>query len=164
MPRRAEELDDRIGRQRDGRVLPFGSTPRDLARERRDLALHVADTRLARVAANHQADRFIGEGDGLRRQSVVRDLLRDEVLLRDLELLLLGIARQLEHFHPVAQRRRNRVEHVRRRHKQHFRQIERHVEIMIAERVVLLRIEHLEQRRARDRRGSLSRACRSRRG
>ena len=44
---------------------------------------------------------------------------------------------------------RNRIEHVRRRDEQHLRQIERHVEVVIAERVVLLRIEHLEQRRRR---------------
>ena len=44
---------------------------------------------------------------------------------------------------------RNRVEHVRRRDEQHFAQVERHVEVVIAERVVLFRIEHLEQRRRR---------------
>ncbi len=45
--------------------------------------------------------------------------------------------------------RRNRIEHVRRGDEQHLGQIERHVEVVIAERVVLLRIEHFEQRRRR---------------
>ena len=67
--------------------------------------------------------------------------------MRDLQLLFLGVAGDLEHFHAVAQRRRNRVEHVGGRDEQHLRQIERHVEVVIAERVVLLRIEHFEQRR-----------------
>ena len=80
-------------------------------------------------------------------QAVVGDLLGDQVLDRDLELLFLGIAGQLEHFHAIAQRRRNRIEHVRGRQEQHLRQIERHVEVVIAEAVVLLGIEHLEQRR-----------------
>ncbi len=40
------------------------------------------------------------------------------------------------------------VEHVGRGDEQHLRQIERHVQVVIAERVVLLRIQHLEQRRA----------------
>ena len=69
--------------------------------------------------------------------------------VRDLQLLFLGVARDLEHFHAVPQRRRDRIEHVGRRDEQHFGQIERHVEVVIAERVVLLRIEHLEQRRRR---------------
>ncbi len=80
---------------------------------------------------------------------MVGDLLGDEVLDRDLELLLLGVARQLEHLHAIAQRRRNRIEHVRGRQEQHLGEIERHVEVVIAERVVLLRVEHLEQRRRR---------------
>ena len=106
----------------DGLLLPFGPAPRDLPDERRDLALEIADTRLARVAANDEPDRLVGKCHHLRRQPVIGDLLGDEVLLRDLELLLFRIARQLEHFHSVAQRRRNRVEHVRRRHEQHFGQ------------------------------------------
>ena len=44
---------------------------------------------------------------------------------------------------------RNRIENVRRRDEQHLGEVERHVEVMIAERVVLLGIEHLEQRRGR---------------
>ena len=85
----------------------------------------------------------------LRRQPVVLHLLVDQVIGRDLQLLFLGVAGELEHFHAVAQRRRNRIEHVRRGDEQHLGQIERHVEVVIAERVVLLRIEHLEQRRRR---------------
>ena len=84
-----------------------------------------------------------------RREPVVLHLLVDQVIGRDLQLLFFGVAGDLEHFHAVAQRRRNRVEHVRRRDEQHLRQVERHVEVVIAERVVLLRIEHLEQRRRR---------------
>ena len=64
-----------------------------------------------------------------------------------LQLLFLGVARDLEHFHPVPERRRNRIEHVGGRDEEHLREIERHVEIVIAERVVLLRVEHFEQRR-----------------
>ena len=65
------------------------------------------------------------------------------------DLLLLGVSGELDDLHAVAQRRRDRVEHVRRRDEQHPRQVERHVEIVVAERGVLLGIEHLEQRRGR---------------
>ena len=93
--------------------------------------------------------RRLGELDLLGRQAVVLHLLRDQVLERDLQLLFLGVAGELEDFHAVAQRRRNRVEDVGRREEQDLGQIERHVEVVIAERVVLLRVEHLEQRRRR---------------
>jgi hypothetical protein len=43
---------------------------------------------------------------------VVLHLLVDQVIGRDLQLLFLGVAGDLEHFHAVAQRGRNRVEHV----------------------------------------------------
>ena len=78
---------------------------------------------------------------------MVLDLLVDQMVGRDLQLLFFRVPGDLEHFHPVFQRRRYRVEHVRGGDEQHLRQIERHVEIMIPERVVLFRIEHLEQRR-----------------
>ena len=76
-------------------------------------------------------------------------LLADEVAAGDRELLFLGVAGQLEHLHAVAQRRRNRVEHVGGGDEQHLRQVERHVEVVVAEGVVLLGVEHLEQRRGR---------------
>ena len=46
---------------------------------------------------------------------------------------------------------------------EHPREVEGHLEVVVAEGRVLLRVEHLEQRRRRDRRGSRRRACRSRR-
>ena len=66
--------------------------------------------------------------------------------LRDLELLLARVARDLEDLHAVEQRRRDRVEHVRRRDEDDVRQIELHLEVVIRERRVLLGVEHLEQR------------------
>src|SRR4029079_10299808 len=61
----------------------------------------------------------------------------------------LCVSRELEHFHAVAERRRNRIEYVRGRQKQHFRQVERNIEVMIAEGIVLLRVENFEQRGCR---------------
>ena len=135
------------GRDPDLRLVAFGPPARDLAAHGADFAFEVADARFARVAADDGAQAGIGEGDLLAGQPVVLDLLGDEVIARDGELLLLGVAGQFEHFHAVAQRPGNRVEHVGRGDEQHLGQIERHVEVVIAERVVLFRIEHLEQRR-----------------
>ncbi len=68
--------------------------------------------------------------------------------LRDGDLLVLGVAGQADHFHAVEQRRRN-VERVRGGDEHHVGQVVLDLDVVIDERVVLLRIEHLEQRRRR---------------
>ena len=82
-------------------------------------------------------------------EPVLRDLARNQVAERDHDLLLLGVALQRNDFHAVAQRVGNRIEHVGRGNEQDLRQIERHVQVVIAEGSVLLRIEHFQQRRGR---------------
>ena len=82
-------------------------------------------------------------------QAVRRELLRQQVALRDPELLLLGVARELDHVHAVEQRARDRVERVRGADEQHLREVERQVEVVVAEGAVLLRVEHLEHRARR---------------
>ena len=62
-----------------------------------------------------------------------RELLRDEVAPGDLELLLLGVAGELDDLHAVAQRRRDRVEHVGGGDEHHLREVERHVEVVVQE-------------------------------
>ena len=72
--------------------------------------------------------------------------VRDQVLARDLDLLVLGIAGDADDLHAVHERRRN-VERIRRRHEHHIGEIVIDLEIVIVEGVVLLGIENLEQRR-----------------
>ena len=74
-------------------------------------------------------------------------LLGDQVGLRDPDLLFLRVSRQRDDFHPIAQRGGHRVDDVRGGDEQHAREVEGDVEIVVAECPVLLRIEHLEQRR-----------------
>ena len=64
----------------------------------------------------------------------------------DLQLLAVGVAGEADDLHAVAQRPRNGVEHVRRGDEHHAGQVERHAQIVVAERVVLLGVEHFEQR------------------
>ena len=80
-------------------------------------------------------------------QAVRLELPAHEVTARDLDLLLLRVAGQLDDLHAVAQRARDRVEHVGGGDEEHLREVEGHAEVVVAERRVLLRIEHLEQRR-----------------
>ena len=80
---------------------------------------------------------------------ILLELARNEVLLGDFGLLALRIAGELDHFHAVEQRTRNVLDQVRRGDEQHFTQVERNAQVVVGERVVLRRIEHLEQRARR---------------
>ena len=80
--------------------------------------------------------------------AVVLHLLRQQVLLGDRDLLVLGVARQADHFHPVEQRRRD-VHRVGGGDEHHVGQVVLDLDVVVDERVVLLGIEHLEQRRRR---------------
>ena len=72
-------------------------------------------------------------------------LFRQQMSHRNLAFFFLRIAGETNHFHAIAQRRLNRVQHVCRRHEDHVRQIKRYAEIVVAEAVVLFRIENFEQ-------------------
>ena len=77
------------------------------------------------------------------------ELTGQQMLLGDLHLLLQRIARHLDQLHAVEQRLGNILRAVGRGDEQHLRQIERRVEIVIGERVVLRRIERLQHGRGR---------------
>src|SRR5262249_48635610 len=57
--RRAQELHDVAGRDADGPGLALRDLARDLAADRCDLALEVAQSRLARVAVDDHAQRLV---------------------------------------------------------------------------------------------------------
>ena len=65
--------------------------------------------------------------------------------LGDGDLLGLGVAGQVDDLEPVPQRRRDRCQLVYRRDEQHRGQFERQFDETVAEAIVLLRVEHLEQ-------------------
>src|SRR5215218_4231464 len=73
------------------------------AEERCELPLEVADAGLPRVLADDDADRRVADRHPRLREPVRLELLRHEVPLRDRELLLLGVAGQVQHVHPVEQ-------------------------------------------------------------
>ena len=82
--------------------------------------LQFADARLPRVVAHNVAHRILGKLDLLGRDSVLLDLPRNQVPVGDVHLLLFAVALQGDHLHPVQQRRRHRVQHVRRADEQHL--------------------------------------------
>ena len=135
----------------------------DLAHDVGDLALEVADAGLLGVGLDELGHRLVGDLDVLGLEAVVLHLLGDQEALPDLDLLLLRVARQRDDLHPVAQGGRDGVEQVAGGDEEHLGQVEGHLQVVVLEGVVLLRVEDLEQRRARDRPGSPCRSCRPRR-
>ena len=76
------------------------------------------------------------------------DRVRDQVLARDLDLLILGVAGDADDLHAVHQGRRD-IERVRRGDEHHVGEIVVDLEVVIVEGVVLLGVQHLQQRRRR---------------
>ena len=109
------------------------------------MPLELADAALPGVAADDLHHGLVGERHLLVAQAGLGELPRDEVRLGDLGLLALGVAREVDHLHPVEQRGRDVLEEVGRGDEQDLAQVERHVQVMVRERVVLGRVEHLQQ-------------------
>src|SRR3989442_4190281 len=77
------------------------------------------------------------------------ELTRNEIAARDVQLLLLAIPGQGNDLRAIEKRRVNRAELIGGRDEQHARQVDVDLEVMIAKRVVLRWIEHLQQPRGR---------------
>ena len=80
----------------EGRLLA-----RDLAADRRDLALQAAHARLAGVGVDDPLDRAVGHRQVLGQEPVGLQLFRDQEILRDLDLLEFEIAREADDLHAV---------------------------------------------------------------
>src|SRR5262245_29445854 len=137
----------------DANVLLLGLALGDLdghrAQHAADLALEVAHARLARVALDDAPQGRVVDLDLLGPEPVGLELAAHQVALGDLELLARGVARELDDLHAIAQRAGNGVQHVGRGDEDHAAEIERHVEVVVAEGRVLLGIEHLLHGRRR---------------
>jgi hypothetical protein len=67
---------------------------RNLSREVSDRPFELSNTSLACVSRRQQVDRIIGDLELVRRQAIFFDLTRDQILLRDVELFAIAIARR----------------------------------------------------------------------
>jgi hypothetical protein len=99
------------------------------------------------VPINDRPDRLVRESELARLETVLGDLALDQELASDLELVVLGVTRQADDLHPIAQRRRNRVELIGCGDEEHLRKVERHHQVVVGEGAILGGVEHLEQRR-----------------
>ncbi len=128
-------------------VAALGHADRDLAADRADLPLEVAQPGLARVAVDEEVQPGVEEAHLAGLEPVLGELLRDQVPARDLDLLLLGVAGERDDLHAVEERGLDGLGHVGGRDEQDFREVVGDVQVVVAERVVLLGVEDLEQRR-----------------
>ena len=100
------------------------------------------------MVADEVAQRVVGDRPLLRGQPVLLELFRNQVALRDLDLLVLGVARNADDLHPVHQRLRH-VQRIGRGHEHHVREVVVHLEVMVVEVAVLLGVQNLQQRGGR---------------
>ena len=144
--RRAEQLLD-LGHVDDPRAfLALRLAAGALAHDGGEIALEVAEPGLARVAARDEAEHLVGELDVLVGDAVLFEQSRKQIAPRDLDLFLDRVSGDADDLHPVAQRRRDVEEVIRRADEQARRQVERQIQVVIDERVVLRWVEHLEHR------------------
>src|SRR6185503_11443833 len=111
---RAEVVGEALRRDTDARLaVALHDLHGDLPTHGRYLTLEASDTRLLRVVADDAHQRGVGEDDVVWLQAVGLALLRDEVLLRDVELLELGVAGDPDDLHAVLERPGDALEVVR---------------------------------------------------
>ena len=78
--------------------------------------------------------RVVGDRQLVRRQAVRIERFWHQVIAADCQFLEFGVAGDLDDFHAVAQRRRNRIQHVRGRDEDYLGEVEWHFEVVIGER------------------------------
>ena len=106
---------------------------RHFARDRANLPFETPHASLVRVLRNRPPDRTVLNRDLVGIQAVFLHLPRNQILARDVQLLLFAVAGERDHLHAIVQRRMNRPELIRSRDKEHPREIDVDLEIMVAE-------------------------------
>lgn len=79
------------------------------------------------------------------RQPSFPHLSSDQEVAGDVQLLLVRVPRQTQRLHPVQKWCRDRIQRVGRGDEEHLGQIKRQVQVVVAEFVVLRRIEDFQQ-------------------
>ena len=134
-----------IGRSRSGGLLCLDVLHRGDTAEGVEALLQATDAAFTRIVRDDRVEDVIRKRHIPLRESDILQCLREEVPLRDLELLARGVALELDDLHTVQQRRRDRVEGVRGADEEHVTEIIRYVHVVIGKGIVLLRIEDLEK-------------------
>ncbi len=125
-----------------------GNITRHLATDLADLALQVSHAGFAGIMLRNIEQTFLAEADILFFHARIFHTARNQVTPGNFGLFAHCITAELQHFHAVKQRRGDWVEHVGRGDKNHTRQVEGQIEIVIGKGIVLRRVQHFEQGRS----------------
>src|SRR6266436_2295319 len=147
--RRAEKIRNVSCIDRDLVRFSLCDSQSDFPPETADRPFQLSHASLARVTRRDQVDSGVSDFELLWSQTVLAHLARDQIATGYLELLTIAVTGELDHFHANAQRWWKRAELISRSDKENFREIERQIQIMIREGVVLLGIQNLQQRSRR---------------
>ena len=120
----------------------------DLAANLGNITFQRPHAGFARVVANDVAQSTFGNGQLGFLQTIGLHLFGQQITLRNVDLLVLGVAGETDHFHTIKQRRRN-VQRIGGRHEHHFGEVVLNLDIVIDKSRVLLRVEHFQQSRTR---------------
>ncbi len=119
----------------------------DLAQQPGERAFQVTHAGLTGVLSGERVQDVVADRHVVDGEPGAVELTAQQMLAGDDDLLVLGVAVEPDELHPVEQRRRDRLQHVRRGQEQHVGQVEIHLQVMVPEGVVLLGVEDLQQRR-----------------
>ncbi len=97
-------------------------------------------------SADDGGDGVVGQVDLVGVQAVALELAGHQVVPCDVHLLGLGVAVQRHDLHAVEQGPRDGVGDVGGGDEQHVGEVQVHLQVVVPERVVLGRVQHLEQR------------------
>ncbi len=117
----------------------------DLPQHPGDGTLQRADTGLPGVLRGQHVQSVLADRHLVRLKPGLRQLPGQQVVPGDDDLLVLGVAVQLHQVHPVQQRARHGLQHVRGGDEHHIREVELDLQVVVAEGVVLRGVEDLEQ-------------------
>ncbi len=143
--------------------LALGKTAGLLAADGAQSAFQVAHAGFASVVPDHVQNGVFRKFNLLFGDPVFFDLPRDQVLECDVYLLFFGVTLEFDDLHAVAQRLGDGIEHVGGGNEQHLGEVERNVQVVVAESRSSARDRGPRARRSRDRRENRGRPCRSRR-
>ena len=110
------------------------------------MPFETADAGFARITGDDLADRVIGDTHLRALYAVLFQLLRQQMPLGDLQFFLVRVRPQFNDLHPVEQGAGDGVGRVGSGDEHTVRQIERHLDIMVAEAGILCRVQNLQQR------------------
>ncbi len=127
-------------------LLTFSDLHRDTTNDACDLTLEITNAGFTGVVIDDRLDGRVLEGDLLGLDAMLIQLLRHEMHARDVELFAPCVTGDLDDLHAVPKRRRDGVAHIARGYEHHLREVVWDFEVVVAESVVLLGVEHLEQR------------------